>query len=167
MTPLLHLMTGEDAAAVVAIQSEYYAGDLVEPEAVIRDRLRVFPDTAWVAEDAAGVCAYLSACRTQNGRVMRLGHAFPATEMPDSLYLHDLAVSRRAAGKGIGRQLALLALETARTSGLRHMALVSLPGALPFWRKLGFRDSQPLTGHDLANLLHYGPQARYLSLNLE
>jgi hypothetical protein len=40
---------------VVDIQSECYKPEIIEGEALIRARLDVSPDTAWIAEDADGV----------------------------------------------------------------------------------------------------------------
>ncbi|HCW96324.1 MAG TPA: histone acetyltransferase, partial [Pseudomonas sp.] len=50
-----------DIPAVLRIQAQVYAAEVLEDEAVIRSRLQTFPQLAWVAEDADGVCAYLFA----------------------------------------------------------------------------------------------------------
>ena len=162
MTLTLRRMAVDDIDAVLAIQSEYYSGKLVEPGAVIRNRLAMFPDTAWVAQDADGVCAYLAACRTRLGTVIVLGEDFPQQPEPTSLYLHDMAVSRRSAGRGIGGQLAAQAWQQARADGLSSSSLVAIPSAQSYWLQKGYRDMPPATPQHLASLATYGTQARFM-----
>ena len=51
----LRAMQERDIPAVLAIQEESYAAEVLEDEAVIRSRLATFPQLAWVAEDDEGV----------------------------------------------------------------------------------------------------------------
>ena len=82
----------DDVPRVLTIQRACYAPETVEAEAVIRRRLAVAPDTAWVAENEDGVCAYLVGYRSQFGKLTPLGGDFEPIADGDSLYLHDLAV---------------------------------------------------------------------------
>lgn len=163
MTVTLRRMAVGDIDAVLAIQSEYYSGKLVEPGAVIRNRLAMFPDTAWVAQDADGVCAYLAGCRTILGTVIVLGEDFPQQSAPTSLYLHDMAVSRRVAGRGIGAGLVALAWQQARDDGLASSSLVAIPSAQTYWLQKGYREMPPATPQHLASLATYGAQARFMA----
>jgi len=52
--------------------------------------------------------------------------------------LEKLFVDPSWIGKGIGRQLFIWALETARSNGATIMNVVADPGAAPFYEKLGF-----------------------------
>ena len=51
----LRAMQERDIPAVLAIQEESYAAEVLEDEAVIRSRLAACPHLAWVAEDAEGL----------------------------------------------------------------------------------------------------------------
>ena len=103
----LRAMQERDIPAVLAIQEESYAAEVLEGEAVIRSRLAAFPQLAWVAEDDDGVCAYLFAYHSRLGKVTPLDGEFCTDGEADCLYLHDLAVAGRAAGRGIGPALGL------------------------------------------------------------
>lgn len=124
----------------MAVQGEHYSGHFLEPEATLYARWLASPDTAWVAEDENGICAYLFGYRSVLGKVTPLRGMFEIAEHPDSLYLHDLAISRRAAGRGVGTQLVRLAWELARRERLKYSSLVSLAPARPFWERLGYRE---------------------------
>lgn len=159
----LRLMTANDLAAVIAIQSEHYAGKLVEPGDIILSRLMDFPETSWVAQDAGGVCAYLAAYPTRLGHITLLGQHFDSYHQPDSLYLHDMAVARRAGGRGIGAALTRMAWEKAQNDGLQHSSLVAVPSAITYWLRSGYRTSKLSDERQISRLKAYGDQAQYMA----
>lgn len=157
----IRLMSEQDIGAVVAIQLEAYSSDLLESEAVIRARRASAPEHAWVAEDQDGVCAYLFAYQSQIGKVTPLDGAFSIPARPDCLYLHDLAVARRAAGRRIGPALVSEALGQARQQRLRFSALVSVQESRVFWNRLGYVERQPDPEY-AEHLLSYQVPATYM-----
>ena len=158
----LRPMGEHDIPAVLAIQAESYASELLESAEVIRQRLLAFPDLAWVAEDAAGVCAYLFGYRSHAGKVTPLDGVFAEPEQPDCLYLHDLAVAARAAGRGIGPALVQRNLEQGRARRLQYSALVSVQDSQAFWSRLGYADHGELDDAQRRNLESYGVPAVYM-----
>ncbi|WP_218156582.1 GNAT family N-acetyltransferase [Polaromonas sp. OV174] len=138
-SPSVRLMRPGDLASVAAIQADSYHPHYLEDDATLRARLNEFPDTAWVAQGPAGVCAYLVAYRSVLGKITPLGGHFHSPALPNCLYLHDLAVSTAAAGQGLGPALVSHALAVARQEGLAYCALVSVQGSQAFWQRLGFR----------------------------
>ncbi len=158
----LRLMGKHDIAAVLAIQEESYASELLESTEIIRQRLLAFPDLAWVAEDAHGVCAYLFGYRSHAGKVTPLDGAFAEPDAPDCLYLHDLAVARRAAGRGIGPALVQRNLEHGLASRLKYSALVSVQDSAAFWSRLGYAAEAALDSAQQRNLASYGVPAVYM-----
>jgi GNAT superfamily N-acetyltransferase len=58
-------------------------------------------------------------------------------------FLHDLAVSPRARGMGVGRALFGKVRTWSRRAGHRALALVALADAVAYWRGLGFA-AEPL-----------------------
>jgi len=131
-------MTIADLPLVLSIQEECYSAEAIESEATIRARLASSPNTAWVVEDDHGVCAYLVGYLSELGKVTPLGSHFEVAANPNSFYLHDLAVSRRAASRSIGTKLVRMALDSAHRTGLPYSSLVSIQDSLPFWFKHGY-----------------------------
>jgi predicted N-acetyltransferase YhbS len=155
-------MQVRDIPAVMSIQEESYSAEVLESEAVIRDRLAACPQLAWVAEDDEGVCAYLFAYRSRVGKVTPLDGMFQPHAEADCLYLHDLAVSRRANGRGIGPALVRKNLEQARTHQLRYSALVSVQESEAFWSRLGYAAHTELEPRQASNLASYQIPAVYM-----
>lgn len=157
------LMTEDDVSSVLAIQAQCYVPGAIESEAAIRARLLVAPECAWIAEDAHGVCAYLVGYPSELGKVTPLGSGFlPACE-PTTLYLHDLAVSPRVAGAGVGSRLVGLALATARRRAMPYSALVAIQDAAAFWRGLGYEEHHVPDAAHAAHLRTYPGQALYMA----
>lgn len=134
-------MREDDLPAVLAVQADCYPAPLQEPADVVLARLRAAPQTVLVAFDDAGVCGYLFAYPSLLGKVTPLGGVFVPAPAPDTLYLHDLAVARRALGQGVGRALVARMLAIGRGQGLAHSALVSVQDSLRFWEGCGYRET--------------------------
>lgn len=158
----LRAMQVRDIPAVMSIQEESYAVEVLEDEAVIRARLAACPQLAWVAEDDQGVCGYLFAYHSRVGNVTPLDGDFEHHAKADCLYLHDLAVSRRASGRGIGPALVKRNLEQARTQKLRYSALVSVQESEAFWSRLGYAAHTELEPPQVDNLVSYQIPAVYM-----
>lgn len=155
-------MTQDDVDQVLRIQAQCYQPATVEDEAVIRARLDSAPASAWVAEDAAGVCAYLAAYCSRVGKLTPLAGRFEIADAADSLYLHDLAVAPRAAGRGLGPALVAHACGYARDEGLAHSSLVSVQDSRPFWTRLGYAVWDGLDEIQRARLQSYERPAWYM-----
>lgn len=140
MTFRIRPLGEHDIAAVLCIQAETYPQQLLESAETIRQRLHNFPDLAMVAEDEAGVCAYLFGYRASTSMAMPLDGALVETDPVDSLYIHDLAVSARAAGRGIGPALLAHLLDEGCSDHLPHMAPPSDQNSADFWSPLSHQD---------------------------
>lgn len=158
----LRAMQARDIPAVMWIQEESYAPEVLEDEAVIRARFAACPQLAWVAEDDQGVCAYLFAYHSRVGKVTPLDGEFQHHTEADCLYLHDLAVARRAGGRGIGPALVRNNLEQARTQQLRYSALVSVQESEAFWTRMGYAAHDELDQPQATNLASYQIPAIYM-----
>lgn len=161
--PRLRLMQARDLAAVLRIQSQCYSPEMNESSTVIRARLATAPRTAWVAEVAGRVQAYLMTYPGQLGKLSALGSRFEIATHPDCLYLHDLAVAPETKGLGLGRRLVDTALETGRVLGLKHAALVCVQDAEHFWQGCGFVRALQPTAEAQAALETYVVEAHYLT----
>ncbi|MGX4642621.1 GNAT family N-acetyltransferase [Massilia sp. SYSU DXS3249] len=152
-----------DLAAVLCVQAECYGPAMQEAAAVVRARLEQAADTAFAAVREGGVCGYLFAYRSLLGQVTPLGAGFAPAAAPDTLYLHDLAVSPRAAGLGLARALAQHANALARREALDWCALVSVQDSQAFWERLGYRAAACDGPEARAALAGYPPVALYMA----
>jgi ribosomal protein S18 acetylase RimI-like enzyme len=155
-------MLESDLDAVLAVQAACYPPAMQEAGDVVLGRMRAAPDTVLVARAADGVAGYLFAYPSRRGKVTPLGGAFALPRDADTLYLHDLAVAPRAAGRGVARRLVARLLEHGAGCGLAHSALVSVQNTRRFWESLGYACS-PVEAGALAG---YPPGASYMTRTL-
>lgn len=160
---LLRPIHHDDLDAVLRVQAECYGPAMQEPAGVIRARLAAAADTAFAASVGGVVLGYLFAYRSALGGVTPLGAAYAPAGAPDTLYLHDLAVSPRAAGRGLARALAGHALALARREALQWCALVSVQDSQRFWERLGYRAAPCRTVQARQALATYPPAALYMT----
>lgn len=69
----------------------------------------------------------------------KLNQSLPPDSGEDVLFLHDLAISRKLARRGVGRQFAQAMLDSVIAHGKRKALLVSIQASMGFWSKPGFR----------------------------
>lgn len=155
-----------DIADVIRIQAEAYVDEILETDEVIRARFAQVPDTSWVVERAGEVCGYLVGYQSSLGEVTPWGSEFQHKSQSTALYLHDLAISKSAAGFGLGALLVKHALTDARERNLRAAALVSVQNSQSFWQKLGFNESTQLDEIQQRNLASYHGPAIYMTREL-
>lgn len=161
-TPGLRLMRSADLPAVLAIQLGCYPAETIESADVFRERLTQAPQTSWVAEDEAGVCAYLVAYRSRVGKLTPLGGDFVIADDPDCLYLHDLALLPGRRGGGLATALVRQAWRHAVEHRLAYSALVSVNGSQAFWGGLGYAAWDLPEAAQRRHLDSYPGEARYL-----
>lgn len=144
-----------DWPAIMRIQSEVYHEFHPETEAVMRSKTSHSLATSFVAIDVdiegatdtvtggtERVVAYCLAHPYPSNRVAVLGTVYSASAVDtENLYLHDLAVQRASAGRGIAQTLLNHVIAVAKSSGYRTMSLVAVQDAAGFWGKMGFTPS--------------------------
>ena len=160
MTP--RALTVDDLRGLLDVQRACYGDDYVESAEVFARRLASPAQCSLVLEDGGRVCAYLAAYDSLLGKVTPLHGDFETAPQPDTLYLHDMAVLPRLAGRGLARALLDPLWQQATARGLRRSALVSVQDSQSFWERHGYA-AQPL--HDAAQhqrLAAYGAGALYM-----
>ncbi len=155
-----------DLVDVIRIQAEAYIDEILEADEVIHARFAQAPDTSWVVERAGEVCGYLVGYQSILGEVSPLGSEFAHKSEASALYLHDLAISKSAAGYGLGPMLVKHAFMAARQSELSAVALVSVQNSKSFWQKLGFNEFTQLDETQQNNLASYSGPAIYMTHEL-
>lgn len=150
---------------LLAVQRACYGAELVEGEAVFARRLASPAHCSLVLEHAGQVVAYLAAYHSVRGKVTPLQGDFEAVAppgVPDTLYLHDMAVLPQCAGRGLARALLAPLWAQAAARGLRHSALVSVQGSQAYWERQGYAAQALADARERQRLAGYGEGAVYM-----
>ena len=179
---------------LLAVQRACYGASLVESAEVFARRLASPANCSLVLEMDGEVCAYLAAYHSEHGKVTPLQGDFETVAAPgqaDTLYLHDMAVLPRMAGRGCARRLlstlctqavaqglpqltgrgfaqALLAPLHAQAVafGLQRAALVSVQGSQAYWEHQGYAVERLEQARQRVRLASYGASAVYMARRL-
>ncbi|MBU1296094.1 MAG: GNAT family N-acetyltransferase [Gammaproteobacteria bacterium] len=142
-------------AEILNIQAEAYSA--IEPESleVLQSKWQQSPDCcfaylgerSWLEEKSEleeqsgqekNILGYLLAHAWHGETPPKLYQTLPEGSHGPTLFLHDLALSKRAVGRGVGSQMVKHLLDTAVSSGFQKALLVSVQDSVPFWQKHGF-----------------------------
>ena len=151
----------DDWPAIMRIQSDCYHQLEPEPLEVMSNKAELAPACCWVAEHGGEVLGYLLCHPWRAHQPPPLSVSLSSLAGDEEFYLHDLAVSPLARGRGIGQRLLETALEFACDQGYEHAGLVAVQDAPAFWRKQGF-----LPAATRKSLAEYGEGAVYMRLPL-
>jgi ribosomal protein S18 acetylase RimI-like enzyme len=152
-------MTDSDIPGVMRVANEIHR-DLPETEAVVHERLKLYPAGCFVLVENAEIGGYLMSFPVRYGKPPALdtllGKIPPDA---DQYYLHDLAIlpafrGRGAASEGIGK-----VMEIAKR--YPTTCLISVYGTVPFWGRFGFA-REPVDAVMEEKLRGYGVDATYL-----
>ncbi|MGS0692494.1 GNAT family N-acetyltransferase [Shewanella sp. 30m-9] len=128
-----------DWGNILAIQLECYPQ--IEPESldVLQSKWRHSPESCFVIESQSQVIGYCLSHPWILDTPPSLEQVLSEIEAANTLYLHDIALSSKAQGKGAGR-LALTALVNfAKLQQYATISLVAVQGAHHYWAKQGFQ----------------------------
>lgn len=151
LQPITQTMWGE----ILNIQAEAYSD--IEPESleVLQSKWQQSPDCcfaylgerSWLEEksldekseqEEKSILGYLLAHAWHCETPPKLYQPLPEGSRGSTLFLHDLALSKRAAGRGMGSKMVKHLLDTAISSGFQKALLVSVQDSVAFWQKHGF-----------------------------
>ncbi|ODC04073.1 hypothetical protein BFW38_11545 [Terasakiispira papahanaumokuakeensis] len=142
--------------AILRLQDEAYSEIEPEPLQVLQSKWHQSPDLCFVYEDmqSQDIGAYLLAHAWHSPVPPKLYSPLPPASEGDCLFVHDLAVSPRYAGQGIGQKMMAQLMQRARAADFDHIRLVSVQDSSPFWAKMGFKSASQASVDD-----SYGPGA--------
>ncbi len=152
-----------DLKGLVQVQKACYGMDYLESAEIYQSRLECPAQCSLVAVRGHVVLAYLAAYRSSLGSITPLHGHFLAGTPPDTLYLHDMAVSPHCAGQGLASALLTAMQRDTRTWSPRYSALVSVQGSQGYWQRKGYSPHSPLTPENAAALRSYGDEAVYMA----
>ena len=151
-----------DLEGLMQVQEACYGRHYMESAAVYRARIASPMHCSLVAVQGGTVLAYLAAYRSALGRVTPIHGAFEDYDDPDTLYLHDMAVSPDCAGQGLASALLDALWRNAYNWAPSHSALVSVQGSQDYWRRKGYALHAGLSDADAAAVRGYGADAVYM-----
>lgn len=139
-------MVAADLGEVYALQCLAHRPDYHETVDVLASHLECGGRHCLVAESDQGLAAYLFAhpWRGTPPVLSRPVMPNPASERPDHLFLHDLAVLPRLHGRGAAARLIAHLPSLSAKCGLAEIRLVALAGLEAFWLRHGWRPGPDL-----------------------
>lgn len=158
-------MAARDIGEVDAI-AQIVHPDYPEDVAVLKERLALFPAGCFVAESDDGLLGYAISHPSILGKPAELnsllGHL---PREANCLFLHDVALTERSRGLGLGRSLVERLAAIAKREKLSRVALVSVNNSRGYWKAQGFEEYAGDAAL-AAKLASYGEDAAYMTLTL-
>ncbi len=140
----IRTLHSNDLPEILRVEEESY-GDLHESAAVHRNKIELFPEGVFGCFEAKKLCGYVFCLPWSGDAVFPLNKTMDCLPPdPDTLYIHDLAISPSARGKGISRLLMKEVFSLAERIGLHRFALISVQNSENFWKGFGFEAIQAL-----------------------
>lgn len=125
---------------IINVQKEAYTNDIVETIEVLQSKWQASPNTCFIYQDNNhDILGYILAHPWNSYNPPKLFEVLAADSAGDILYLHDLAVSGKARGLGVGKQLSNKIIDIATSQPFLSIMLVAVQGAEDYWFNLGFR----------------------------
>lgn len=158
----LRSITDNDWTAILLIQEECYPE--IEPESLqtLQSKWQVSSLSCFVIEADNQVVGYCLAHPWQLGNPPSLEQVITKVEQADTLYLHDIALSAKAQGKGAGQAALEKLIGIAQQFMYHTLSLVAVQGASSYWKKQGFVE-QVID----KNLQSYTADACYMVLDIQ
>jgi len=157
-------MQDDDLPRVLDVQRMSFTPDLVETDAVSRDRYDRFGADCLVALVGDVIAGYSLCFPWKLGTFPPHDTPFPDTlPEPDSFFIQDMSLDPDFRGRGISKDLLSAVYARSALRGFADIALVAVAQSGNFWDRQGF---QPLPGQDIATLSDvvrsYGEGARLM-----
>jgi len=148
--------------AIYNVQAEAYPNDFLENINVLKSKWKASSKTCFVFKSNNNeILGYILAHPWGSHKPPQLFEEMPEKSTGDILYLHDLAVSRRARDMGVGNKLSQQIIKIGKSQGFKSIMLVAVQGAENYWFKHGFVE----ISNDF-NSISYGKAPKLMILNL-
>lgn len=156
-----------DVEAIVALQKHCYQADFHEVASAFLSKITCADSLCWVAEEEGKLLAYLMSVPTKAGQVPCLNtENYQVPTDADILYLHDMAISPLARGRGIKHQFLDKVFAQAKQYHLGKAVLIAVQDSSPIWEKEGFEIIEARQLGLAETLSSYGHQARLMMKTL-
>ncbi|MCE9677885.1 GNAT family N-acetyltransferase [Shewanella sp. AS1] len=128
-----------DWPAILKIQAQCYPDIVPESQVALQSKVAISPDSCFVLEVGQQVLGYCLAHPWVLNQPPSLEQVVRKPTAPDSLYLHDIAISAQARGLGAAEQIFNRLVSKANQLGFASISLVAVQGADRYWQRLGFK----------------------------
>lgn len=134
----IKLINDQTWSAVLEIQAQAYSS--VEPEslAVLKSKWYNSPESCFVYQQDESIVGYLLAHAWHSDVPPKLFQPLPNETTGSILFLHDLAVSKSALGRGVATMMYQHLHQHALLSAYQQIRLVALQNSVGFWQRQGF-----------------------------
>ncbi len=141
---MIRRIQSADWPSIARIQAESYPREVLESLESLQSHWHVSESTCLVAEVQGAVVGYILSHPWIRGKIPPLNEIYSSLPANcDSLFIHDLALSPKYRGSGIGDELVQAVFETASRFGLTHFSLIAVQGSSGFWNRIGFKSLSP------------------------
>jgi ribosomal protein S18 acetylase RimI-like enzyme len=130
----------DDLPQMLALQASVYPSALLESAQVLASKIGAVP-AGWMslaATDGDTLCAYALGYPWRSDQQPCWNRPLARQQDCDVLYLHDVAVSKAYAGRGIANELVSQLMQQGQQFGLSRAILIAVEGAQGYWSRLGF-----------------------------
>jgi len=159
----LRVLKAEDLVDVLRIQGECYTD--IEPESLdsLREKILASPGTSFIAKSGEGVIGYLISVPIVYPQLPPLNSSvFTRSAHADTLYIHDVAVSRCGRGTGVAQAMVRESMKAAKDQGFSQACLVAIQNSHHFWEKVGFNIAVTSDVRAAKALSSYGSGAKLM-----
>ncbi len=142
MSILVRQALPEDCHALFLVEAASFPPEEAASEASIRDRLAVFPESFFLAEEDGQIIGLINGCASDLPRIEDRLFENAALHEPhgSNQMIFSLAVAPDARKKGIGTALLHRMIEESRQAGRKAVILTCKAEKIPFYQKAGFRN---------------------------
>lgn len=147
---------------ILKVQEEAYTELPPEDVSVLKSKWLASPNTCSIySSNDNKILAYLLSHPWNSDSPPKLNEEAPVNNQALNLYLHDLALSDEARGRGIAKALVENLINRAKAQGFTKILLVAVQGSSSFWAKFGF-----MVIVNAAICPSYGSSAKLMALEL-
>lgn len=152
---------------LLELQQEVYRAELREGATSFSAKLEAARRFSFLLREGSELKAYLITLPCSQGDLPSLD-ADTATipSQPDTLYIHDLAVSKTVRGRGYGVKLVEHALCLGGDCNLKTACLVAVQQSEAFWAKFGFQVVNEPAPQIAQKLSSFGAGAAFMNKSL-
>ena len=159
----LRLLKVDDLIDVLRIQGECYTD--IEPESPdsLREKILASSGTSFIAHSVEGVIGYLISVPIVYPQLPPLNSSvFTRAAHADTLYIHDVAVSRCGRGTGVAQAMVRESIKVAKDQGYSQACLVAIQNSHHFWERFGFNIAATSNVRAAQALSSYGSAAKLM-----
>ncbi len=133
----------------MTVQAQAYRSIAPESLATLKSKWLHSPQSCYAYEQKGEIGAYLLAHAWNSHKPPNLYAPLTKSIEGDTLFVHDLAVTDKLLGQGVGRQLVERLLTQAQSQDFSRALLVAIQDSRAFWEKFGFTSQDQTPANEI------------------